>query len=150
MAHAQEKYDARLFIATINYLTDEVWSFLEDKMEVWDYRTILDYYDKYFFDPEAGWEEFENFMKRKEVYALELKQQMEFEELETRINKRKFTIERPSISQRDELNFEILREVRKVEAKRWEIYPNYVFSDAVLYEMVKRRPKTRLEFLRIP
>lgn len=65
------------------------------------------------------------------------------------MDKERFSIHRQSNALRSEVNFEILRNVRKKEAKKYGIYPNYVFSDTVLLEMVKRRPQTRLEFLRI-
>ena len=142
--HAQEKYNAHLFIATINYLTEEVWDFAGDKMEIWDYRTMLNYYDKYFFDPDAGWEEFYNFIQAKESIRASIKKEYA-EKIETK-DKEILVI----LTETNKRLFLLLKEIRKNEALKWGIYPNYVFSDAVLYEIAKRRPQTKLEFLRIP
>lgn len=150
MAHAKNEHNAKLLLATSSYVDYGAWKLMEDNMDIWDYRTILEYYDKYFFDPDTWWEEFQYFIDRKKVAQLVSKQQKEQEEIDIRRNKESSLIQRQSNALRAEVNFEILRGVRKKEATKYWIYPNYVFSDAVLLEMVKRRPQTRLEFLRIP
>ena len=150
MAHARIEHNARLLIATTNYLSNPAWDFVEDNtIDVWDYKSMLEYYDKYFSDPDTWWEKFQYFVDKKKMIQLANKQRQEHEESETRKDKQHFWIKRESIALRSDIKFEILRDVRKKEATKHGIYPNYVFSDTILYEMIKRRPQTRLEFLRI-
>lgn len=54
MATVKYKYNARLFLATTNYLNNQARHFVNDKMEVWDYKTLIDLYNKYFSDPDIG------------------------------------------------------------------------------------------------
>lgn len=145
MSRAKDEYNARLLLATIHYISNPARELVEGVMDIWDYNDILECYDKYFSDPDAGWEEFENFIKQKKNAAIITKQHKEKEIIETTKTKESIIIQRKSVGQR----FDILRDIRKKEAERWKIYPNYVFSDDVLYEMVKRHPQTKLEFLKI-
>lgn len=144
MSFANNEHNAQLIIATTNYLSLSAWDFAESKMlDVWDYRTIIDYYNRYFFDPNAWWEEFNYFINKKERLKLINKQNKELANIETKNIKEKIIIERGSNINR----FEILREIRKNEAKKFWISPGYVFSDVVLHEMVNKCPKTKSEFL---
>lgn len=53
MEHAKNEHNAKLLLATSSYVDYRAWMLMEDNIDIWDYRTILEYYDKYFFDPDA-------------------------------------------------------------------------------------------------
>lgn len=39
--------------------------------------------------------------------------------------------------------YELLKDIRKEEAVRYNLSPNYVFSDKVLLEMSKQKPRSK-------
>ncbi len=148
MADVKHTHQAKLFLATLNYLNEWAWDFVEDKMEIWDYKTFLEYYKKYFFDADAWWEEFSYFIMRKKVEENEritIKQTSEVEKVEESKFKSGTLILKDTVK----ALYNLLKDVRMNEARKHNISPNYVFSNEILWEMAKRRPRSKLEFLQI-
>lgn len=146
------KNENKHFLATIDSLNEWIWDSINDNFEIWDSNSIVEYYNKYFSDPDAGWHDFKLFKEKKKqekknINRIENETQI-LTETKTRdsINIRSGTVK--ELYELKEV-YESLIKARKKLATKYRITPNYVCTNKVLLEMAKKRPQSKLDFLKI-
>lgn len=121
----------KLFFATTNYLTRNAKIHAE-KSEI----TCLDCFKMIEIYKQIDWNEFTAYMNEKLEKENEIKD-----------NKFKDKIQIEVWSNKD--LYSLLKDVRKNLAKENNVPAYYIFKDSTLEDMVKRKPRSKMEFLKI-